>query len=287
MSFRVRVLIAVAIAVAAAAGAAALLVGGEQDSIIHWVALGDSYAAGEGLGPYVDENCRRSLSSYPDETLRILGHPASVALVNEACGGATALSALADGQLRSLGADTDLVTVTIGGNDLGFTELIVACTISSVTLTTPCGLDGERAADRVAAAADGVAALLTAAVGRAPGADVVVLGYPAIIGEREFALCADLLGPAERDRAADLALDLDHALAGVAADAGAVYISLVAAFEGHSVCSQEPWINPFVFDLGGAVGGVGSTASYHPNVDGVAVYARALAPIVAQLIEER
>jgi lysophospholipase L1-like esterase len=87
-----------------------------------YVALGDSYASGAGAGSYVDGSCRRSSNAYP--ALRGKEFP-SFKFV--ACSGATTKSLRS--QLRALTPATTLVTITIGGNDLGFVDVLTTCTL--------------------------------------------------------------------------------------------------------------------------------------------------------------
>src|SRR5690606_12349312 len=95
-----------------------------------------------------------------------------------ACGGATTNDVL-NNQLGALNADTDLVTITIGGNDIGFAEVMTICTLGSDTSCVnainqalveantilPARLDATYAAIRAAA----------------PNALVIVLGYPRLV----------------------------------------------------------------------------------------------------------
>src|SRR5918997_1009661 len=85
-------------------------------------ALGDSYASGYGVPPY--GACGRSQSAYAVQ----LDGRQRIALDDfVACAGATTTSMVAGGQLAALDADTDLVTLTIGGNDIGWSQAVQAC----------------------------------------------------------------------------------------------------------------------------------------------------------------
>src|SRR5687768_341098 len=85
-------------------------------------ALGDSYASGYGVPPY--EACGRSQSAY---AVQVDGR-AKIRLDDfVACAGATTKSLVAGGQLSALDADSDLVTLQIGGNDIGWSSAVTAC----------------------------------------------------------------------------------------------------------------------------------------------------------------
>src|SRR6188768_1328816 len=85
-------------------------------------ALGDSYASGYGVPPYAA--CGRSQSAY---AVQLDGRQRIQLDDFAACAGATTTSLVAGGQLAALDADTDLVTLTIGGNDIGWSSAVVAC----------------------------------------------------------------------------------------------------------------------------------------------------------------
>ena len=97
----------------------------DDDDEIDVVLLGDSYSAGNGAGDYwLDDACRRSWSNWAEQYLRMLredGHEVSV-LDNEACNGAVTGSI--GNQADVIDEETDLVLLTIGGNDVSF-DLIV------------------------------------------------------------------------------------------------------------------------------------------------------------------
>lgn len=101
-----------------------------------YLALGDSYSAGEGLGPFLPGSglCDRSPNSYPEIVARHFG---DLQLKFLACSGATI--AQIDQQVSSLPSRTlrhvEITTVTAGGNDLPFFGLITAC-VGAVTATS-------------------------------------------------------------------------------------------------------------------------------------------------------
>jgi len=162
----------------------------------HYVALGDSYTAGPGIPNQTPESggCRRSDHNYPHLVAAALG-------VSEfddvSCGSATTAhmtspqplpGGLTNGpQLDALAPDVDLVTLGIGGNDIGFGEIILTCAGHSVLLpvTAPCRhhytRHGDELGARIDATAPKVAAVLAAIRARAPAARILVVGYPVIL----------------------------------------------------------------------------------------------------------
>ena len=102
----------------------------EDDGVIEVVLLGDSYSAGNGAGGYwQDDVCRRSVYNWAEQYVKRLreeGH--EVAFINEACNGAVTEDVRGeDGQDDAVSSSTDLVLLTIGGNDAGFGAIVRDC----------------------------------------------------------------------------------------------------------------------------------------------------------------
>ena len=141
-----------------------------------YIALGDSYSSGEGLGPYLvgSEGCDRSPEAFPELVARRLG---AVTLHFLACSGATVSQTR--GQVASLSAGvlrhSELTTVTAGGNDLPFSGLIAACVgaVNSTASLTIEYLPGVSGSALCANAISGAASLLGAGVNPVTG-DVTV-----------------------------------------------------------------------------------------------------------------
>lgn len=111
-----------------------------------YVAMGDSYSSGEGNPPFEggtntsSDKCHRSPMAYPRkvETSLNLGATAFVA-----CSGATTneiINANAANneqpQINALSTDTQVVTITVGGNDIGFKDFASACVFSFCDTST-------------------------------------------------------------------------------------------------------------------------------------------------------
>lgn len=218
-------------------------------------ALGDSYAAGYGTAPLTPP-CAQSTLAYP----YVLDGRMKIALDDlAACSGAVA--ALGGNtiyaQLPALDADTDLVTISIGGNDVAWTEALPAC----------LGDTDQQCADALANSRGLVTGALpglldaayTAVDAAAPNAHVVVTGYPRLFSP-EY---GDYLGASVAEQqmlnaAADL---LNGVIAEEAAEAGFQYVDVAKRFDGHGVNSPESWISP---------------GNFHPTVKGQHQYGVAL-----------
>ncbi|WP_206507622.1 SGNH/GDSL hydrolase family protein [Streptomyces chrestomyceticus] len=217
-----------------------------------YVALGDSYSSGVGAGSYDSGSgsCKRSTRAYP--ALWAAAHkPASYHFT--ACSGARTGDVVAN-QLAPLNSGTDLVSITIGGNDAGFAD----------TMTT-CALQGETAClNRVATARAYVKQTLPGKLdqvydaidGKAPAARVVVLGYP-----RFYKLGSCSVGLSEKSRAAINAAadDINAVTAKRAADHGFTFADVNTTFAGHEICSSAPWLHSVTLPV---------ENSYHPTANG-------------------
>lgn len=213
-----------------------------------YVALGDSFSSGVGTASYtLSSSCKRSTYAYPS---LVAQQRSNTMLTFVACSGATTSSLMAS-QIGSVTSETDLVTVTIGGNDIGFADLIVQCTLANCSTT----LDSTRSSlgSFLGPRLDTVYGAIKA---RAPGATVVVLGYPRMFSS---ASCWGTLGitSTERTKANQLADALDQLIAARASAHGFTYRSAIQSFTGHAVCSWSTWLNGLNLASTGE--------SYHPN----------------------
>ena len=162
-------------------------------------ALGDSFAAGVGVLPN-DGPCGRSQAAY---AVQIDGRMKIDLDDFVACGGATTASLVSGGQLAALDADTDLVTLTIGGNDIGWGTVVTAC-LGGTDAQCAATVAASRAAITMLLPArlDSVYAQIRAG---APSAHVVVTGYPRLFSpEYGSFLGASTAEQAAMNEAADL-----------------------------------------------------------------------------------
>lgn len=215
---------------------------------VDYVALGDSYSSGVGAPPYTISTCFRSPRSYA-QLWADANDVSSFAFV--ACSGATTSSMTP--QFSSLNADTDLVSITIGGNDVGFADTVVACVLGTSRRCSAAVDDGIETANTVLPGR--LDATYRTIRNRAPDAEVVVLGYPRLVAADGNCLTASKR--AALNRGADLLHSVIEARAGAA---GFRYVDARQRFDTHGACGSSPWINRF--SLARVVD------SFHPNAAG-------------------
>ncbi|MFH8574457.1 SGNH/GDSL hydrolase family protein [Streptomyces zaomyceticus] len=265
-------LTAVTAALAAAAGLGAGPAAAAGTAPDRYVALGDSFASGAGVPDQADADCMRSSRNYPALVNAAL---APAAHEDVTCGGATtvhmtsAQNASAPPQLDALSADTDLVTLTIGGNDVGFADIIVRCvTLGAFNLAgSPCKSSYTwTGTDRLAATVDATAPKIAAAIDgirqRAPQARILVTGYPAILPDNGTN-CPWVATIAKGDAPwlRDTHKRLNTVIATQAAARGAVYVDTYTKSIGHDVCKPAGtrWMEPLITN---------AAAPFHPNAAG-------------------
>ncbi|NUQ89010.1 MAG: SGNH/GDSL hydrolase family protein [Glycomyces artemisiae] len=229
-----------------------------------YAALGDSYSSGTGAGDYFDEECLRSDLAYP----RLLANGLGADLQFAACSGATAADLLAE-QLGALDARTDLVTVTIGGNDIGWTEAVAACLTPLMDCTGKIEASETLMRGELPGLLDGV---YGAIADRAPRAEVLVLGYPRLFNARTT--CGALHQPsvAEQARMNEAADVLADVLGAAAADHGFTYVDVRESFADHAVCDDVPYLHGLRYP---------AAESFHPNALG---HANGYYPAVARAL---
>lgn len=218
---------------------------------VDYVALGDSYSSGTGAPPYTSGlTCLRSPRSYAQ--LWANTHAVS-SFSFVACGGATTSSMTS--QFNSLNANTDLVTITIGGNDVGFADIMVSCVLGSDSGCASAVDEGAATATNVLPARlDATYATIRS---RAPNATVLVLGYPRLVEPNGS--CLTTAKRAAINRGADT---LDSVIAARAAAAGFRFVDPRARFTAHGACGTSAWINSFSL--------LQLVESFHPNTTGYA-----------------
>ena len=240
------------------------LVEPEITSGIDYVALGDSFSAGPFIGTMRTdpEGCARSRDNYPAflaDWLDVESYTdvtCSAATTTDLYGTMTMFNgATTRPQLDAVTAETDLVTIGMGGNDFRIYDSLIRCQGGQ-----PCAVD-ELTADarRVAGRIEKAVRRITDA---APDADVYVVGYPDSLPTegtcRAVGVPADVLGPV-----AEVAEVLNASLRRGAEAAGASYVDMEAVSEGHDVCAKgRAWVNGPQFRPGVA-------APFHPKVNGM------------------
>ena len=234
--------------------------GGASGAVVRYVALGDSYTAAP-LVPNLDiaNGCFRSTNNYPSLVARALEVPD---FVDASCSGAqtkdmttSQLPGVAP-QFDALTPDTNLVTVSIGGNDFSvFGTLVGYCPQLRPLDPTgaPCR-DAMRSGGRdrlfadLAQTSDRVETVVRQVHQLAPNARVLVVGYPDIVPRH--GTCPDLLPLADGDYhyANQVNKRLNQDLLHAAAVTHSTYVDVYGATVGHDICATDPWINGQVTD---------------------------------------
>ncbi|MFJ5035980.1 SGNH/GDSL hydrolase family protein [Streptomyces sp. NPDC088560] len=278
-------------------------------SSLQWVALGDSYTAGAipAAGDTFEhprDGCQRTTESYPEITRRDLG--SLVHLRNVSCGSATIANVDREEQtptgyelhipgvidqhdpdypfdpvppqIAVLSPSTDLVTVGVGGNSLGFGEILGKCIELGPTGSvgsSPCKdhFEGSMPA-RLETVRREYDQMLTAIHAKAPFAKVITVGYPTVIPDAPAncvygnPLQLSTIRHADLNWLRESALEpLNAVIQQVTAAHGDRYVDIYSSSKGHSVCApgQEKWVEGILQHL------VPTTwALVHPNARGQA-----------------
>ncbi len=236
---------------------------------VSYVALGDSYASGVSLGDYFGPaSCKRSRIAYAF-LVHLRGERMHSHLV--ACSGATTSDVVKQGQLNALSRSTDLVTISVGGDDLGFATLIEYCMI------TDCTSYVNRFRGHVAGILDPRLHHLYGLV-RArlrSSAKVIVIGYPRLFPDhpyqesfwcRNFVLVR--MRADEQVAANRLADTINSVIGSEARAAGFGYIDSETLFDGHDPCARSPYLNALIKTH--------PSESYHPMESGHRAWAGAI-----------
>ena len=265
------------------------LTGCQEDSASlsgeRYVALGDSFTSGAGL-PQTHRGaftCGQSSLNYPSLVAKAIG----AKLVDVSCGGATTENGT---QPQSLGGEawppqldavtkgTDLVTVSLGGNDFSwYLGVMFGCTTAATADPTgdPCERQGTSLETDLTALPPQIGArleaLLTEAHRRAPEAEVLLVGYPQPVPAS--GTCPELpLAAGDYPFVRAQWEALDAAMREAASAASATFVDVLGPSEGHDICAgAEAWVN-------GLEAQPGVAAAYHPLASGQAA--------VAELVEQ-
>lgn len=271
MQSRLFALLAIVVAMLAAAAAPSLAASGA------YVSLGDSYTAGplipnQSLSPL---GCLRSDHNYPHVVRPGLTDVATFR--DPSCSGATtddmfSAQGVTPGpnppQLDSVTGDTRVVTLGIGGNDIGFSGIVQNC--ARVNPFDPCKDDyvsgsSDAIADRIAATQPDVEAVIDGVAARAPGAKVFVVGYPTILPDSGSGCWPAVpIGPTDVAYLRAKTRQLNAMLASAAAAKGAIFVDTYTSSIGHDVCKSASvkWVEGIV--------PVNTAAPVHPNANGMA-----------------
>lgn len=250
---RPRVLISAAAALTLTAAAIAATSGAAQAATGGYAALGDSYSSGNGAGSYISDSgsCERSNNSYAE--LWAKAHsPSSFSFT--ACSGATTTSVKSD-QLGGLNSSTSLVSITVGGNDVGFSSVMTTCVTGSDSSCQSAVNTAESKMDSTLPGA--LDSVYTAIRDKAPNAHVVVLDYPHLY-DTSVSPCVGLSDA--KHKALNAGADkLDETISTAAKAHGFTFSDVRDEFNGHELCTGDGWLNSVTYPLGN---------SYHPTAKG-------------------
>ena len=263
------------------------------DDPLVYVALGDSYTAGPFVplptGDPID--CGQSTQNYPHLVARALG---ADVFRDVSCGSATIddFAAPQDGlpaggtnppQFDALEKGVDVVTVGIGGNDVGFVGAALDCMrAAGPPVQQPCSEDlraggRDRLSEKIQDTAPELAAALETIHGLAPGAKVFLVGYPTALPDNGVA-CWPYVPILQADMPYLVAKfkEMNAMLATMAAEHGATYVDIYTSSIGHDACQLPPnaWVNGIVT--------VPVSLFAHPNE----LSFRHSAPLIASAIRE-
>lgn len=221
---------------------------------VRYVGLGDSYSSGDGAGSYTDSSCMRSSKAYPQ--LWANAHsPASFSF--PACGGAKTGDVL-NNQLGSVNSDTTLVSITIGGNDVGFSNIMQTCVLGS---DSDCVNAVNAAKTQTTSTLPGALDRVFSAIrSKAPSARVVVLDYPHLYKLGTFCIGLSSTKHSALNGGAD-ALDSAISAATSRAGSGFTFADVRSTFAGHELCSGDDWLHAVTIPI---------NESYHPTATGQA-----------------
>jgi lysophospholipase L1-like esterase len=250
-----------------------------------FVALGDSYAAGNLIpaSPVgTPAGCLRSTHNYSGDVQAVIR---AGRYVDAACSDATTADMTRPQstvigtnppQFSALAPRDTLVTITIGGNDIGFKPVLLECVALSATSPSghPCrrhftagGTD--RLAAAVRAAAPKIAAVLRGIHHRAPRARVLLVGYPDLLPDTGTGCWPDVpLAPGDVPYLRATEKALNRAMARAAAANGATFVDTYRATIGHDAC-QRPgvrWVEGLI--------PASPAYPFHPNGRGQQAIAR-------------
>jgi len=254
-----------AILVAATGTAVAVGTGAAQAADLEYVALGDSFSSGVGAGNYdaVEPQCKRSFNAYSHRWIGEFSEDSFTTFKVVACSGATTVDVQAK-QLSALSDQTTMVTMTIGGNDLGFASVITLCLLTTIVedvCIDEAEAAGIHARQKMGPILDALYKNIRAA---APNAKVFILGYPHIF---ETGPCGTFaLGPEARTQINNATSLLNTTIAEVVTANGFTFVEAEKLFQGRGVCTTAnggAWLTDT---------SAGADA-YHPNRDGQEVYA--------------
>jgi hypothetical protein len=219
-----------------------------------YVALGDWYSSGVGTRTYINDGTSCQRSTYADPYL--IAQSRGFTLSFQACSGAK-VADVTSKQLGALSSGTAYVTLSVGGNDAGFSGVITEC--AKPGWASNCDGKINTAQSYINNTLPGSLSTLYASIrSKAPSAKVVIVGYPRLF-QGEDCNAGTWFSPTEESRLNQTADLLNSKLAAAASAKGFTFANPTSRFIGHAVCDDVEWLN----GLSNPV-----SESYHPNRTG-------------------
>ncbi|WP_304453947.1 SGNH/GDSL hydrolase family protein [Nocardiopsis sp. YSL2] len=252
----------------------------------NYVALGDSYSSGDGAGDYDPATaepggCWRSEHAYSrliEQEFDFAG-----ALGFYACSSHRATHMLEqlgtpESQIERVTEHTSLVTLGIGGNDLGFIPVLRTCMVRMPLLDNgACQAQEGEIGRRLDAFEEDLAEVLGQIRDRAPDARVLVLGYPRLFPEDPQGMYYTLtvsdqqwlngVGRDLNERIRDVVYEVDGDVYGGRGSGSVEYVNTYSALNGYEVSAEKAWLNGIVLGQLGEGLRV-DRASFHPTAQG-------------------
>lgn len=246
------------------------------DGTLDYIALGDSYSSGHGASSTytgtVNTTCKRNDLAYPNEFFAkyvATQQPSkSSSMFNRACTGAK-IQDVIDDQLGSVTGSVEMVTITIGGNDVHFADVARTCVLNGSAVCTQAL---NEASPQISTLRQPLTDLLAQIRERALVANIVISGYPKIFATGSCGALA--ISEDNRDRMRGLQETMNDLIREVAEASDRVqYADPDDLFNGHRVCDTgDLWIN----QVSDAIAQLDTGAAYHPNANGHAAMADAV-----------
>lgn len=241
-----------------------------------YVAMGSSFAAGPGVSPLVHGApalCARSLNNYAQQLARQRG----LALTDVSCSGATTGGVLEGwarlpAQIAALTPQTRLVTVTIGGNDVGYIGGLMTASCQQVNPASAarCSKSSPVTEERWAALESALRRIAAEVRQRSPEARLIWVDYPQVLAPR--GLCGVTpLSLEQAEAARGTAKRLAALTARVARETGSSLLAASRLTAGHDACARDAWMNGYPVK-----GAKPISVPYHPTLPGMTAIAGAL-----------
>lgn len=245
-----------------------------------YVNMGSSFAAGPNIAPPADNpatRCGRSAQNYAHQ----LARRHNLLLVDVSCGGSTTSHLLGPWnelapQLDAVDANTRLVTMTTGGNDLGYLGSLGGNSCANVAAKTgtapqrPCTVPPLPNDETYAGVEMRLRQIIAEVHRRAPKARLVIVDYLTILPPT--GVCAVVpLSPGQADNSRGIARRLNEITVRVAKETGTELLPASKISEGHDVCAKDAWLNGYP-----SPGVPVEPTFYHPRLAAMTAIADAL-----------